>query len=386
MLEFLSPVSKTVSEHREMLSETVLGRQMLVYTERDGFPDLEKCRFALMGVRESRNSEGYNGVHPSFDNIRNAFYSLYAGNWHFSIADIGDIQPGETVEDTHYALREVIKELISQKIIPLILGGGQDLLYSVYRSYDDLGKMINIVNIDSKFDIGNAEAAISNRSYIGKIVVDKPYNLFNYSVIGYQTYFNSPEEISLIEKLYFEAYRLGEVTADLSIVEPVTRDADIIGIDISAIKSAEISYKAGDSPNGFDGREICAIARYSGLSNKVSSFGVFDIQDRVEDAGAMLIAQILWYFAEGVNFRLDDGNFKSDNDFITYRVPVEESILVFKKSVRTERWWIELPFNSEVNNKLKRHTLIPCTYRDYENACNQEIPERWYKARRKNEI
>ena len=92
------------------------------------------------------------------------------------------------------------------------------------------------------------------------------------------------------------------------------------------------------------------------------------------------------YFIEGVNYRIDDGNFTSDTDFKTYKVPVENEVLIFKKSLKTQRWWIELPFISEVNNKLKRHTLLPCTYQDYESACNQEIPERWYKARRKNEI
>src|SRR5690606_20305576 len=126
---------------------------------------------------------------------------------------------------------------------------------------------------------GNADASINSQSYIGKMVVEKPYNLFNYSNIGYQTYFNSADEIALLEKLYFDAYRLGEVVKDISIVEPITRDADIVSLDITAIKSAELSYKGSFSPNGFDGREICAISRYAGLSNRVSAFGVFEIVD-----------------------------------------------------------------------------------------------------------
>jgi hypothetical protein len=43
-------------------------------------------------------------------------------------------------------------------------------------------------------------------------------------------------------------------------------------------------------------------------------------------------------------------------------------------------------FFLNINNKLKRETLLPCTYGDYLSACNQEIPERWMKARRKNEL
>ena len=54
-------------------------------------------------------------------------------------------------------------------------------------------------------------------NYLHYIVMDKPNNLFNYSNIGFQTFFNSQEEIDLMDKLFFEAYRLGEVTNDLTI-------------------------------------------------------------------------------------------------------------------------------------------------------------------------
>ncbi len=387
MQEFFTPVSKTVLAHREMLPERVLGKKLQVYSQRNGFPEIEMCKLVILGVKEARNSENFNGVYPSFDSVRKSFYSLYAGNWHRQIADLGDISAGDTVEDTYFALKSVVNELVSKGIIPIVLGGSQDLVYPIYRAFDGLSKMINYVNIDSKFDIGNADAPITNTSYVGKMVVEKPYNLFNYSNIGYQSYFNSSDEIGLLEKLYFEGYRLGEIVNDVSLVEPILRDADLITLDVSAIKSAELSYINNNSPNGLDGREVCAISRYSGISNKVSVFGLFEINDLSASLSAsMLIAQVLWYFIEGVNYRIDDGDFSSETDFKNYKVPVEDEVLNFKKSLKTHRWWIEIPFISEMNNKLKRHTLLPCTYQDYESACNQEIPERWLKARRKNEI
>ena len=136
-----------------------------------------------------------------------------------------------------------------------------------------------------------------------------------------------------------------------------------------------------------DGREICAIARYAGISNRVTSFGVYELKN-FNDArsGAMLVAQIFWYFIEGVNFRIADDDFNDSKHYTTYKVPIDDDILVFKKSDKTGRWWIELPFILNVNNKLKSRTLLPCTYGEYLSACNQEIPERWFKARRKNEV
>lgn len=387
MTEFLSPVSKTLQEFAATLPEHTLGKNILRFTTTSGLPDLENVQLVLLGIAEARRHHDYKDITPQFDDIRKSFYQLYPGNWHLSIADLGDILPGETVEDTYAAAKAVLGELLRNNIIPIIIGGSQDLTYAVYRAYDDVKKMVNLVNVDAQFDIGNADAPINNRSYVGKMVMEQPYNLFNYTAVGYQSYFNSIEEIELLEKMYFDAYRLGEVAKNISSVEPVMRDADIVSFDLKAIKSADLCYSTISSPNGFDGREVCAISRYAGLSNKVSCFGLFGIIDnQVKTPTAMLLAQMIWYFAEGVNYRVNDGDFTKESDFVTYRVPIDDEVLVFKKSLLTERWWIELPFISDVNNKLKRHTLLPCTHNDYEMACRQEIPERWYKARKKNEI
>jgi len=156
---------------------------------------------------------------------------------------------------------------------------------------------------------------------------------------------------------------------------------------MGAIKSSELSYRHNKAPNGFDGKEICTIARYAGISDRVSVFGGFEYKnDPQEEMAAMLVAQVIWYFIEGVNFRASENLDIEKNNFITYQVPIEEEVLTFYKSERTGRWWIEIPFISGLNNKLKRHTLLPCTYHDYLEACNQNIPERWYKARQKNEV
>lgn len=188
----------------------------------------------------------------------------------------------------------------------MILGGSQDLIYAQYRAYDKLDQMVNLVNIDSKFDLGDADKAITSESYVGKIVVDQPYNLFNYSALGYQTYFNSQEEIELMERLFFEAYRLGEVTADIAAMEPVFRNANLVGMDLNAIDSGSMNSAYFNSPNGFNGREICALARYAGISDKVSSFGVYEYQNNLGDLANTLVAQIIWYFVEGVNYRTNE--------------------------------------------------------------------------------
>ncbi|GAB2765230.1 formimidoylglutamase [Salinimicrobium soli] len=384
-LDFLSPVNEQLLE--EAVASNSLRSSLRIHSAEKAFPDLEEVKIAIFGVLEDRLDENRTEEEFSFDEIRRNFYRLFPGNWHLTIADLGDIQKGETVEDTFFAVQTVVNQLLKKGIIPLILGGSQDLIYGQYRAYDGVEQMVNLVNIDSQFDLGDADKPISNKSYVGKIVVTKPYNLFNYSNLGYQTYYNSQEEIELMERLFFDAYRLGEVTKDIAVVEPVMRDANLVGLDLTSVEAGAFGNFRIDSPNGFSGKEICALSRYAGISDKVSSFGIYEFSSKFNFPSAtMLVAQIMWYFIEGVNFRKNENTISAKKEFIKYQVPIDDEILVFYKSPVSGRWWIEIPFISPANNKLKRHTLLPCTHEDYVEACNQVIPERWYKTKRKNEI
>lgn len=378
--DFLEPVSQEILDYVSELSSQHLGNKVVFHTEHD-FPDISKIKIAIVGVFENRGNTSLS-EEVDLNCIRKELYTLFPGNWESSIADLGDILPGNSLDDTFFALQSIVSSLIKKKVIPIIIGGSQDLTYALYRAYDNLEQMVNLVAIDSKFDIGKQEQSIQSNSYLSKIIVEEPNNLFNYSNVGYQTYYNSQEEIDLIEKLYFDAYRLGEVCNNITISEPVFRDADLVSLDLTSIKSSDSGNLNPFIPNGFNGKEICSLSRYAGISDKVSCFGVFNHNNTVQES--VLIAQIVWYFIEGVHFRSNEYPFGSKKDYLKYIVTFEEDEIIFYKSNKTERWWIEIPFFSNVNNKLKKNTLLPCTHDDYLAACNHEFPERWWKAQRKN--
>ena len=383
VFDFLEPIDVDLLEFIGELSVQSLGRKVTFHTS-EVFPDLDKASIAIIGVLENRGIDERK-EHVNLDYIRKQFYSLYPGNWDMSIVDLGDIPAGNSPEDTYYALKGIVAELVKNRIVPIVLGGSQDLTYALYRAFDQLEQMVNLVAIDSKFDFGKENDMPSAQSYLTRVIVEEPNNLFNYSNIGYQTYFNPQEEIDLIEKLYFDAYRLGEVCNNPTIAEPVFRDADIVSVDMLAVKSGDSGNYVKFIPNGFDGKEICILARYAGISDKVTVFGVFNHNNSKQESA--LIGQVMWYFIEGFHYRSNEYPFGSKEQYLKYIVPMEEDEeLVFYKSDKTDRWWIEIPYVSHVNNKLKRNTLLPCTYDDYLGACNNELPERWWKAQRKNII
>jgi arginase family enzyme len=379
VFDFLQPVSSSVEEYISTLSNQTLGKKVVLHTQTD-FPVLENIALALITVNENRGS-GKENKADDFEGFRKEFYRLYPGNWTVSMADLGTIEAGERIEDTYFVLKKLVEELVKKKIIPIVIGGSQDLTYAMYRAYDNLDQMVNLVTVDNQFDFAKENALLSN-SYLSKIIIEEPTNLFNYANLGYQTYYNSQEEIDLIEKMYFEAYRLGEVATNIAVAEPVFRDADLVSIDVTAVQSSFSGNFSEFNPNGFNGKEICSLTRYAGISDKVSAFGIFNFNTVSQEE--ILIAQMVWYFIEGFSFRSNEYPFGSKEKYIKYIVPIGDEELVFYKSNISGRWWIEIPFLTNVNNKLKRITLLPCTNEDYLAACEQEIPERWWKAQRRN--
>ena len=381
--DFLTPIKDTIIAHLVLQSAQSLGRNIAVHSTQNGLPDLENVQIAIFGVLEDRNAQDNLGCGENLQAIRKDLYQLFPGNWHTNIADLGNIEKGNTVEDTYFAVSTLTTYLLKNNIIPVIIGGSQDITYANYRAYDALEQTVNVVSVDSKFDIGSTEDELNSRSYLSKIVMDAPNNLFNFSNIGYQTYYNSQEELDLLRSLFFDAFRLGEVK-DLTKVEPIMRDADVVSIDIGSIRQSEAPANNNCSPNGFYGEEICAISRYAGISDKVTSFGIYEYNPRYDSNNqtAHLIAQVIWYFIEGVNFRAKDYPFSTKESYQKFIVLVEnDDPINFYKSDKSGRWWMEI--NILTNNKYKRHALIPCTYQDYLEATEQKIPERWYKALRK---
>lgn len=374
MYEILKPIPNSLELFIENLPKHSIGKTIAIHTE-NAFPELENVHLALITVNENRGSSG--AVNQAgFNDFRQNLYQLFPGNWTKKMVDLGTIEAGETLQDTYFAVKTIVADLLKKNIVPIVLGGSQDLTYGMYRAYDALEQNVNLVCIDNKIDVVT-DVENPSENFMTHIIMDTPTNLYNFSVLGYQTYFNSQEEIDLIDKMYFEAYRLGEIINDVKIAEPVLRDADIVSLDIHAIKSADLGFFSEFCPNGFDGREVCALARYAGLSDRVSSFGIFNIDNISQKS--LLITQILWYFVEGYNYRMNEYPYISKSGYLKYIVPLEEQELIFFKSDISDRWWIEINSLEDENRKV----LFPCSYDDYKQSLQNIVPERWWRANKK---
>lgn len=375
---YLSPSQLPEKQYSETQLGFVITRELQTLEE-----GIIPFRLAIIGVEESRNGLANSGASKAPDKIREFLYELQ-NNWHnLPIIDLGNIQSGNNITDTYHALTETVFGCLKAGVVPIIIGGTNDLALSVYRSYERLEQVVNIVSIDNRFDLGDVDSAISSQAYLNKIILHQPNFLFNYSCLGYQSYFVSQPERELMDRLFFDVYRLGEVQSDIREVEPVVRNADFVSFDISAIRKSDSPGNAYCTPNGFYGEEACAIARYAGLSEKLSSFSIFEVNPELDDANqtAHLAAQMIWYFIEGFASRKHDGFNRDSKDLLKYTVTTDAEIeeIVFYKNLRSDRWWMDVPYPESALSRYRRHQLVPCSYKDYKQACNNEVPEKWWK-------
>ena len=375
-LELLLPVKKETLLDLTLLPKQILGKNISIHTQNTGLPELKGLTIALIGLHEHRNSFFHNSSY-NVNQFRKVFYELYPGNWNLSIADLGDLPNGEKVEDTYFAIKEIGVNLKQMNIIPVFIGGSHDLMFPLYEVFQNFKQLVNIVSVDRSFDFSQEDELISGRSYMSKIIMEKPNVLNNYTNIGFQSYYCAEQEKDLMEKLYFDSIRLGQVLNQPALAEPVFRDADVVGFDMKCLSWHAIADPLKGQPNGIDSRTICSLTRYAGISDRVSFLGFFEIPST--PMTDQLLAQMIWYLIEGVQLRFDEYPVNT-RDFLKYSVTLSDQIMVFYKSDKSNRWWMELTNNSHLNNKTKSTTLLACTEKDYLDAMEDKIPERWYNA------
>jgi arginase family enzyme len=300
---------------------------------------------------------------------------------------LGTILPGNNIEDTVYAVSQVVSELIKIDVIPIIIGGGQDMTLACYKGFEVLEQTINICAIDHKLDIGEPTEEAKSDGFVSHLLMQRPCYLFNYSNIGMQRPKVKAKEVDLFEKLYFDVCRLGEFNTDIRRAEPHLRNADILSIDFNSINSAYTDQAQYTNPNGFRSDQICQIANYAGMSDKMSCFGIFEIQPEQSEKASQLLAEMIWYFADGVSKRVGDFPIGSKKNYKKFHVHLDDfdDDLVFYKSDRSERWWLEISHSQGTQSKYLRHHMVPCDLSDYENAMENVIPNLWWKTLQKIE-
>lgn len=376
---YFDPVSLERPKFEYLDDSASFSRHISVHTPDQPIRELDKHQVAIVGIPEDGNAF-IKGSKEAPDQIRSKLYQLRKIDKNLKIYDLGNLKNGGSMNDTYFALRDVVLDLKERDILTIIFGGSQDLGRGVFLALEKQPGLHQVLTIDSMLDFSMNEEELTSRNYLNHLMDPSCVKQFSLTNLGHQAYFVTENQMRQLENSYLESIRLGDVRKDIQLAEPLVRDSEFISIDLGAVRHADAPGSSTPSPNGFFGNELCQITRYAGLSEQVNILGFFECNPGSDINGqtAHLTAQAAWYFLEGLSHRIRENPVDTPEHIKKFIVALNAAghDIIFHKSTLSERWWMEIPVKNPVSGY---NFFVSCSYEDYQQACNQEIPDRWWR-------
>lgn len=348
-----------------------------------GFPDWLYADVVIVGFPAAYGSVSSGASAQAPNIVRHYLANLALPAKKISIADLGNLKQYESEDSFHQAIIVVLKTLLRANKVIIQLGGTHDLALPQYLAFEEAERTVNYVTIDSRLDAYDSEFGLTHFTHHNAMFRQKPNFLREFTVIGGQNHYLTIPEQEFIKQLNINWLRLGDLLSDLTKAEPYFRHADMLSVDMSAVHSADAPGVNHPSPAGFTVEQFCQLARYAGVAYHLESVSIHEINPAkdINDQTSHLAALFIWYFIEGFYNRIHDKPDAARDNVKTYRVQLSGSNpkeIIFLKHERTNRWWMEVPYPKKNPKASDRFELVPCHPTDYETACQDEIPERWW--------
>ncbi len=349
-----------------------LGEQLFADPEKN----LSQANIAIFGIDDTRNAFPM-PYSASSDYVRYWLYQLSAFN-NLKVVDLGTMVQGNTVIDSKMALSHIVETLISNNVIPIIIGGTHDFTIPMIKGLLATQKRVEYCLFDSRFDLQYADKGTNSRSFLKQLLMETREKA-HANIMGYQSYYVTQSQIDELSDAEVDLYRLGIVRSQLNQMEPIIRDSDAISFDLSVIRQSDMPSTTNPGPNGLYTEEACQLAFFAGMSDYTKAFATFELVSKHSplDISAHLNAQIIWHYMYGISQRKGDYPVGSIDNYQKIIVKIEgsEVDMVFYKSPLSGRYWFE---NPSVNGK--HIELISCSKEDYVALSNGDIPIRIQKC------
>ena len=318
--------------------------------------EIKENSIVLLFVSDYRGANG-DAESQDFTGIRREFYKLSQLDFDIPIIDLGDLVSGKTPQDSHYILQEVLSVCHQKGAIPVIVGGSNDLAFSLFSALNYHQQDINYTQISNLVSLKQDEE-IHESTFLSKILSSKNFSVKNYHHLGYQKHLNEMDSVNLIKEVQFDIIRLAEMMNSTEKTEPYFRKADLVTINCDAIETFSEAFSMNPQVNGLNRREICAYMKEIGLSEKLKSVGIFNYNIYSDSQlNHQLLAQMIWYLIEGINIQKSHPKEKS---YETFFVLINDEQYAFKRDVFNNLWY----FGEDENID----NCIPCSRSDFDEA------------------
>lgn len=377
ILHFVTPLSLNDFEDCSYINKPrSMGASLIRHTDLKPFEFNHRVDIVLVGAPDVSNTENpYGGAQK----IREQFYQLNQISTSHRIADFGNLKMGPNINETRFALKEFAALLFQSNVRLIVMGGDKQLTAGLFKAFNEFEPHVNLSIIDATIPISETDQPDPN-NYLDPIFVSDREKLFNLSTVGYQSYFVDQKQINCLTNDYFEHYRLGVIRNSIEELEPVMRDSDLVCFNLESVRMVDAPGQKSCSPNGLYTEETCQLSRYAGMSDRLRAFALWGMVPEHDHrhTTAMLSAQIIWYFIEGSIQRKHDFPLTKLSEYNNYIVTIDEIEypIVFYKSNRSDRWWLEISTYTNLG-EIANQLVVSCSERDYLKASRNEIPDRW---------
>lgn len=330
--------------------------------------EIKEDSIVLLFVSDYRGANGDAEV-QDFTSVRKEFYKLSQLDFEIPVVDLGDLVSGNSVEDSHYILQEVLSACHYKRAIPVIIGGSNDLAFSLFSALHFHQKSISYTQISNIISLKQGEN-INENTFLSRILGSKNFQIKNYHHLGYQKHLNETDSVKLIKEVEFDIVRLAEMMNSTEKTEPFFRKADLVTVNCDAIESFSDAFSMNPQVNGLNRREICAYMKEIGLSENLKSVGIFNYNIYSENQlNHQLLAQMIWYLIEGINIQ---HSHPKERKYEMFYVLIEDRQYAFKRDTFSNLWYFGDDDNIE--------NCIPCSRKDFDEAKKGWLSPRFTKV------
>jgi len=378
--QYIDPVCLDKPGLEPLKGSAAFPHNVVVNTGNEPVGELDGFSVAILGVPDDRSSAN-TGAASAPDAIRKDLYSFSRLPGRLKIIDLGNFRPGASFDDTIAGLRDVLLQLLSKDIVPVIMGGTSALMPAIDRALSAGKQKWSLVSVDSRLDFTAEKRQPDSLNWMNDLIYRSGSRLSHLSAIGHQTYLTDPQVVNRFNRRHYDMMRIGEVRAAVHETEPLFRDASATVFDIGSVRQSDAPGTFLPSANGFYGEEICLLSRYAGLSDNLKVFFVTEVNPTLDNRTqtSNLAAQLIWFFLEGYSQKQFEVSFlgdQSNSRFTRYHVTLSDldTPAIFIKSTITDRWWME------IRNPAGETQYLACSYEDYLMANRDQVPVRWTRG------
>lgn len=322
------------------------------------FNEIQENGIVLVFCSDYRGIENGEAEMVDFRKVRNELYHLSKLDFEIPVCDLGNLISGNTPADTRYVLQEVLSVCHDKNAIPIIIGGSNDLAFSLFSALNVYQKNINYTQISNLIALSNDGEEMTERNFLSKILSSKTFSIKNYNHLGYQKHLNEVDSVKLMKEVEFDVIRLAELMNSTEKTEPFFRRADLVTLNCDAVESMGDGFSVNPQVNGLNKREICAYMKEIGLSQRLKSVGIFNYNGNSRYfLNHQLLAQMIWHLIEGINIQKSH---PAERAYETYWIMIDDEKYAFQRETFSDLWYF--------GDEEKEENLIPCSLADYESA------------------